>query len=82
MHGSPEEQQLIGAALLTLGSYGMVMLALTQYGSFVARALLRSRVDAALAATEQFRHAEPRLQRNRYGRRVLEQASKQALRVV
>jgi len=82
VHGSSEEQQLIGAALLMLGSYSMVTLALTQYGSFVARALLRSRVDAALAAAEQFCHAEARLQRNRFGRRVLEQASQQALRVV
>merc|ERR1712073_216268 len=59
-HGSAEEQQDIGAALLALGSYGIVTLALTRYGSFVTRALLRSGVDAAVTATEELRHAEAR----------------------
>jgi len=77
-HGSVEEQQVIGAALL---AYGMVTLALTQCGSYVAKALLRSRVDAALAATEQLCHAQAQLRRNRFGRRVLQEASQQAMTV-
>jgi len=81
VHGSAEEQQDIGAALLTLGSCGMVALALTQHGSFVARALLRTSVDAALAAAVHFRRAAAQLKRNRYGRRVLEEVSQQSLRV-
>jgi len=74
VHGSAEEQQDIGAALLTLGSDSMVVLALTPYGSSVAMALLRTRVDAAFAAAEQLRHAEARLQCNKDGKRLLQQA--------
>jgi len=73
--GSEEDQQSIGAALLASG--GLVELAMKQYGSFVVRALLRSRVAAAFAAAVQLHNAEAKLQKNRHGRRVLHEASSQ-----
>jgi len=72
--GSIEEQQILGAALLATGPDGMVKLALTQYGSFVARTLMRCRVDAAFAVAEQLRYAGARLQRSKHGRRAWEEA--------
>jgi len=77
-HGSGDEQQSIGEALLALGLDSMVSLALTQSGSFVTKALLQTGTDAARVATEQLCHAEARLKRNKYGRRVLDDALQQA----
>jgi len=67
-----EEQRSIALSLGCLDKDAMVSLALSQYGSFVIKALIRVPGEPGSAAWAHLQHARVQLNVNRYGQRVLE----------
>jgi len=69
---APEEQRSIAVSLGCLDQDAMVSLALTQYGSFVMKALIRVPGEPGRVAWAHVQNARAQLTAHRYGQRVLE----------
>lgn len=70
-HCSSEDQCSLAAQLIGEGEDILVSLAMTQFGSFVVRALFRLPDESSQTAWHHIHRAAPRLQENKYGQRLL-----------
>jgi len=71
-HCDEEDKSYIVAGLVGAGSEAVLALALTQFGSFVVRALLKMPSPTSDEVLGHVRRCVPRLQQSKYGQRLLQ----------